>query len=174
VDSFYAQAQAQWLAAGGPPWAAPTAAAIAAAESASGTQLVGDQGTSFGWWQIHTPTWTQFDPAQLQADPAYNAAAAVHIFNAAGGKFTDWSTFNSGAYLAHLPDAAASGVASLPALAGSGGTGAVTAPTVASGGPVFAPAALPPGASTMLLVGITLVLMLALYGMTRAGKAVAA
>jgi len=41
-----------------------------------------------------------FDPAQLLNDPAYNAHAALQIYQQQG--YQAWATYNSGAYKSHL------------------------------------------------------------------------
>lgn len=73
-----------------------TAIAIALAESSGNTHAVGDGGTSFGLWQIHTTAHPQFSKTGL-FDPQYNANAAYAIYSACNG-FTAWTTFNCGQY----------------------------------------------------------------------------
>jgi hypothetical protein len=78
------------------------AAAVAMAESGGGNVLaVGDGGTSFGLWQIHTPAHPQFS-AQALLDPNYNARAAFTISNQ-GADWSPWSAYNNGAYKRYLP-----------------------------------------------------------------------
>jgi hypothetical protein len=89
-----AQLQALAASVGFPASAAPTAAAIAMAESSGNPSAIGDNGTSFGLWQIHTPAWPQFDATSL-LDPNYNAQAAFHIYSTRGGSFQDWSTYTT-------------------------------------------------------------------------------
>lgn len=72
------------------------AAAVAMAESGGNSAAVGDGGTSFGLWQIHTPAHPQFDAGRL-LEPAYNAGAAWQI-SRGGTDWTPWTTFTSGAY----------------------------------------------------------------------------
>lgn len=81
-----------------------TATAIALAESvpSGNPNSVGDGGTSYGLWQIHWTVHPEFDKTQL-FDPQYNANAAYALYVHAGGTFTDWTTFNTGKYLAFLP-----------------------------------------------------------------------
>jgi hypothetical protein len=43
--------------------------------------------------------------AESLKDPQVNANAAYAIYSAAGDSFTPWSTFKTGAYLAHMPSA---------------------------------------------------------------------
>jgi hypothetical protein len=85
---------------------ANTAAAIALAESGGNPSAIGDvditPGGSIGLWQINLKAHPEYNATQLK-DPATNAAAAFSIYQAAGNAFTPWSTFNSGAYEAHLP-----------------------------------------------------------------------
>jgi hypothetical protein len=113
-----------WIGAGGDPSVAPEMAAIAAAESSYGTNLVGDGGTSFGLWQIHTPAWPQFDPTSLTNNAQYNAAAAVQVYNKQG--LDAWSTWTNGAAQAILN---ASGGSPAPSTAASSSPAAVFAPS---------------------------------------------
>lgn len=87
-----------------------TAVAIALAESGGDPQASGDQGTSFGLWQIHWTVHPEFDKSQL-FDPQYNANAAFALYSKRGG-FRDWSTYtvpdpNTGVfpYVKYLPEA---------------------------------------------------------------------
>lgn len=82
-----------------------TAVAIAGAESGYDPASVGDQGTSFGLWQIHLPAHPQYTAAQM-VDPLANAAAMAEI-SSGGTNWHPWSTYNNGAYLAHMPEAQA-------------------------------------------------------------------
>lgn len=52
--------------------------------------------TDYGLWQINSIH--GYDPQRLVSDPNYNADAAVAIWKSAGGKWTPWSTYTSGAY----------------------------------------------------------------------------
>ena len=80
------------------------AAAVAMAESGGFEGAVGDNGTSFGLWQIHAPAHPEYDTALLQT-PWYNAQAALAI--SSGGKdWEPWTTYGSGAYLKYLPQSA--------------------------------------------------------------------
>lgn len=88
-----------------------TAGAVAMAESSGNPNALGDttigSGTgSFGLWQINADAHPEYGPnfAQLY-NPATNAAAAYAIYSAAGNRFTPWSTFNNGAYVAYLSQA---------------------------------------------------------------------
>lgn len=71
-------------------------AAIALAESGGRTDAVGDNGSSFGLWQIHLPAHPDVSQA-CALDPSCAAAAAVRI-SRGGVDWTPWSTFVSGAY----------------------------------------------------------------------------
>lgn len=62
---------------------------------------------SYGLWQIYLAAHPEFAGVNLY-DPQTNANAAFAVYSTAGG-FTPWSTFNSGAYQAHL-SAASQGV----------------------------------------------------------------
>lgn len=89
------------------------AAAVAMAESGGDASIVGDGGTSFGLWQIHTPAHPEYASAPL-FDAATNARAAFAI-SQRGADWSPWSTFTSGRYRAYL----AAAPASVPALLGA-------------------------------------------------------
>jgi len=76
------------------------AAAVAMAESAGNPFAVGDNGTSFGLWQIHAPAHPEFDTTQLMG-ATYNAHAAL-LISKSGVDWTPWTTFNSGAYKQYM------------------------------------------------------------------------
>jgi len=76
------------------------AAAVAMAESGGYASAVGDFGTSFGLWQIHTPAHPQFRFTDL-FDVDNNARAALAISNK-GTNWKPWSTFNDGKHLKYL------------------------------------------------------------------------
>lgn len=59
---------------------------------------------SYGLWQIFLYAHPEFNDWDLY-DPEMNAKAAYSVYQAAGNTFTPWSTFNSGAYTAHLDKA---------------------------------------------------------------------
>ena len=87
-----------WTQAGGPRNVAPIMAAIAMAESGgrTGATNQNSNGTiDYGLWQINS-SHTQFDPAKLTSDPAYNARAAVAVYRSQG--LGAWTTYTSGAY----------------------------------------------------------------------------
>jgi hypothetical protein len=91
-----------------------TAAAIAMAESSGNPNAIGDNGTSYGLWQIHVPAWPQFAAnPQALLNPATNAAAAAMVYNAQG--WTAWSTYNNLAYTQYMPAAAATTQNAAPA-----------------------------------------------------------
>ena len=85
--------------AGFSPSDAIVAAAIALAESGGNPQAVGDNGTSFGLWQIHTPAHPEFASSNLY-DPLTNARAAYSVYQQQGWRA--WSTYTSRAYLQYL------------------------------------------------------------------------
>lgn len=76
------------------------AASIALAESGGNARAIGDHGSSFGLWQIHSPAHPQFDRGRL-LEPDYNADAAFAISNG-GSNWQPWTTFRQGAHLAWL------------------------------------------------------------------------
>jgi lysozyme-like protein len=85
---------------GFPASALDVAAAVAMAESGGNPAAVGDEGTSFGLWQVHTPAHPEYSAAEL-FDPTENARAALAI-SRGGSDWHPWSTFTSGAYLKFL------------------------------------------------------------------------
>lgn len=95
-----------WVQAGGPPAAAPTMAAIAMAESGGSTGAQNPSGAA-GLWQILPSAHPQFNVHQLLTDPAYNARAAVSVYNSQG--LGAWSTYTNGAFKQYLSGAAAAG-----------------------------------------------------------------
>lgn len=80
---------------------AQTAAAIALAESRGVANAVGDGGTSFGLWQIHTPAHPEADQSKL-FDPVYNASIAFSTWKMRKD-FSPWTTFRNGDYKRFLP-----------------------------------------------------------------------
>jgi hypothetical protein len=76
------------------------AAAVAMAESGGNRFAVGDNASSFGLWQIHTPAHPQFSPAEL-FDADNNARAAFSI-SKGGTDWSPWSTFRDGLHLRFL------------------------------------------------------------------------
>lgn len=57
---------------------------------------------SYGLWQIYLTAHPEYQNSNLY-DPQTNANAAFAVYSASG--FSAWSTFNSGAYEAHLSSA---------------------------------------------------------------------
>lgn len=72
------------------------AAAIALAESGGVPGALGDDRTSVGLWQIHLPSWPQFDHEHM-LNPEDNANAAFRI-SKRGTDWRPWSTFRNGTY----------------------------------------------------------------------------
>lgn len=58
---------------------------------------------SFGLWQIYRHAHPEFSAMDLY-DPQTNANAAYSVYSGAGYSFRPWSTFKSGAYVAHLTE----------------------------------------------------------------------
>lgn len=81
-----------------------TAVAVAKAESGGDPAAMGDNGTSYGLWQIHLPAHPEFKGQNL-LDPSTNAAAAHKVWLGAG--WGAWSAYTNGAYLMYLPEAKA-------------------------------------------------------------------
>lgn len=71
-------------------------AAIGLAESGGNPNAVGDNGTSYGIWQIHLPAHPDVT-AQCAQDPNC-AADAVKSISSNFTNWSPWSTYNSGAY----------------------------------------------------------------------------
>jgi hypothetical protein len=115
-----AQLRQLWIDAGGNPQAAPTAAAIAQAESGGGANSYNrnTNGTiDRGLWQINSVHGTK-----STFDVMANARAAVNISNN-GQNWNPWTTFTSGAYKRYLngaPGGNSGGGIAIPK--GSGGT----------------------------------------------------
>jgi hypothetical protein len=82
-----AQLQQLWIQAGGDPKVAPTAAAIAQAESGGHPGVVNGIGAT-GLWQIYGNPF----PGNAK-DPLTNAKMAVAKYKGAGNKFTPWTTY---------------------------------------------------------------------------------
>lgn len=96
-----------------------TAVAVALAESGGQVGIVSKKNSDGtydrGLWQIND-VHTQYDRTRLVTDPAYNAQAAAEV-SSGWTNFHPWTTFNTGAYKAHLGDAttgAASAGGALP------------------------------------------------------------
>jgi lysozyme-like protein len=85
------------------------AVAVALAESGGDPGVIGDidvpvpGSASYGLWQINSHYHPEFGPDfNLLLDPTVNASAAFSVYQAAGNRFTPWTTFKSGAYAAFL------------------------------------------------------------------------
>lgn len=101
----YAQMEGYAIKAGWPRSEAPIVAAIGEAESGGNTDAVNPRDnngrqSSFGWLQISNGTHSP--PSPNWADPATNAALGYAKYKAAGDKFTDWGTYDSGAYRSYV------------------------------------------------------------------------
>lgn len=76
-------------------------------------------GPSYGAWQVRSLNAQkgtgQYRDALRLPDPAFNASSAHTIWKNAGGSFTPWSTFTSGAYKAYLQTAVYNPPTTLPA-----------------------------------------------------------
>lgn len=79
--------EALWRAAGGPGWAAATAACIAEHESSGESWQISPTG-DYGLWQINRPSW---GAALATLDPYGNARAAV-IISHGGTNWSAWAT----------------------------------------------------------------------------------
>ena len=128
-----------------------TAVAIALAESSGNPAAVNpnDPGGSYGLWQINMAAHPEFAGLNL-ADPQTNANCAFQVYLEAGGSFTPWSTYSSGAYTAYLASVPAPAQPAAPTLLPT--TSTLTIP----------PPALPPPASSSiwgpLAIGAALIL----------------
>lgn len=84
--------------------AAQTAAAIALAESGGNPDAThgnSNGSTDYGLWQINSVHGNLLRGKNWQ-DPATNASMAYTVYRDAAFSFTPWSTYNSGAYKAHM------------------------------------------------------------------------
>lgn len=99
-----AQLEQLWEQAGGSVTTAPTAAAIAYAESGGNPvnpNYTDPNGGSFGLWQVNGVHASALENAGLtnwETDPLQNAEAAVMVYNGAGQNF-----FSSASWLAEAP-----------------------------------------------------------------------
>ncbi len=92
-----------------------TAVAVAWAESGGETTAHNDKypDDSYGLWQINMlgkmgearRKQLGLSSNQELFDPATNARAAHQVWTDAGGKWTPWTTYTSGAYMTHVPAA---------------------------------------------------------------------
>lgn len=124
----YSQLEGLWISAGGPAGVAPTAAAIAMAES--GGRDVMQQGqpwatTGWGYWQI-TPGGPQY------LDPMTNARMAVSDYRGRG--FEPWTTYNDGAYRQFLQGGISPSKGGIAGVGPMGAVGALRAPRVSGSG----------------------------------------
>lgn len=86
-----------------------TAVAVSGAESGwnpKATHLNSDGSTDFGMWQINS-VHADLLAAGDWSDPFSNARMAYQIWRDAGGAWSPWSTFTSGAYMSKIPAAMA-------------------------------------------------------------------
>jgi Lysozyme like domain len=116
------QLETLWTNAGGNPSVAPQMAAIAIAESSGNpvaTNNDSDGTTDYGLWQINSIH--GFNSAGLTSNPAYNAEAAVAVYNSQG--FGAWSTYGNSNYETALSE---NGYAALGNV--SGGASTMTTP----------------------------------------------
>lgn len=110
------QLEQAWVANGGKPAAAATAAAIALAESKGNREPYGDKGlgapgyTSFGPYQIHVTAHPEYSPQLLVDNLNYSTKAAIKISNN-GTDFSPWTTFKTGAYTSYLTGGSAGSTA---------------------------------------------------------------
>jgi hypothetical protein len=97
----YAELEGLWIIAGGSSASAPTAAAIALAES-QGNPTITNGPYVAGLWQINTApdAHPEYTVSQMQS-PLANAVAAIKVSNN-GSDWTPWQTYTSGAYLKYL------------------------------------------------------------------------
>lgn len=151
---FFDDARNAWIRNGGPPAIADTMAAIASAETSSGTNLFNPRDSngypSYGAWQINGVNLGEFGipstPGNLTHDLNANAQAAVAIWRAQG--LNAWGTYNprdgsTPKYLAYMPGVL-NGLVGQPAAGGGGGGG---------GGAPGTAAALPSGVTVKGALG---------------------
>lgn len=93
-------------AAGFPQNELATAVAVAYAESGGNPQAVNNKNkngsTDYGLWQINTVHGALLNQGD-KFDPAANARMAYTIWKGAGSKWTPWSAYNNGSYIAQKP-----------------------------------------------------------------------
>lgn len=144
-----------------------TAVAVALAESGGNASVYNAEtaakgGTpqgqgSYGLWQIYLKDHPEYAGWNL-FDPATNAAAAFGIYSASGGTFTQWATFNSGAYQQF---SAAASSATAPPITIDASTGQVVddstdvsaLPTIDSSGVITPPASSGLDLNSLILFG---------------------
>lgn len=112
----YAQLESIWEQAGGSPASAPTAAAIAQAESGGDPNALNPSGAA-GLWQIlgpHSGVNNSQTLSQSQAfDPLTNAQAAV-VISQKGTNWDPWATFTGGQFQQYLATGSSAVAMSLP------------------------------------------------------------
>jgi Lysozyme like domain len=116
----YAQLEGLWEQAGGSATVAPTAAAIAEAESGGNPDAAypgrtiapgtGSTTDATGLWQILGLPAGNFTAGEL-TNPLDNAEMAVAKYTQAGNSFTPWQTYDTGAYQQYLQGGVAADVA---------------------------------------------------------------
>jgi len=83
----------------------PIAVAVAQAESGGNplaTHVNSDGSTDLGLWQINNRAHPDLIASGDWRDPASNARMAYSVWQAAGGSFSPWVTFTTGAYLKYM------------------------------------------------------------------------
>jgi hypothetical protein len=120
----YTELETLWIGAGGPVNEAPTAAAIAMAES-GGVDTAANPSGATGLWQILG--YPSGVTGNLK-NPGINARAAVAKYKQApngGNNFTPWVTYTTGAYKQYLKNVLPPTTNDFGGGAGTGGTNAV-------------------------------------------------
>lgn len=152
LEALWSQAYENVTGQASPADLTATMAAIGAAESSFGTDLVNAQSGASGIWQILPSAHPQYDVAQLQSNPLYNAEAAVQVYQSEG--LGAWETWTNGAAQA--------------VLAANGGTSstatAVAAPVTTAS---VASVATPPWAERAVIVIVVMLLAFMLVGAYR-------
>lgn len=110
------------LQAGFPAADAPTAAAVALAESNGRTDAVSPTG-DYGPWQINMRAHPALFQQYIWNDPtgAQNAKMAFIVWQQAGGSFSPWSTYKSGRYKLFIGQTGSANGSGVVAGAGAGG-----------------------------------------------------
>jgi hypothetical protein len=159
-----AQLEQLWDQQGGNPAEAPTASAIAEAESSGDEQATNTSsaGTARGYWQIESS-----HGALSTYNPEGNAKAAIAISDN-GTNWSPWETFTSGAYKKFLGGKHATPV---PANPSTTPTPPTTTPTTASSSNPFLPSGRGTGDALKYLTYIAIMLAGAGLLYTAANKA---
>ena len=126
-------------AAGFPADQIATATAVALAESAGRTDARNKNTngtTDYGLWQINSVHSSVLASGSAD-DPAANAKMAFQVWQAAGGKWQPWSTYNSQRFRQFMP--AATLAAASPGSVPTATPGGTTAPTTGGAAPNAAP-----------------------------------